>query len=50
MFERLRRQGIDEEETRRLLGCVIAAELFDIAQTKEPFDLEAIREEAFNAA
>ena len=39
-FERLQRDDIDEEEARRLLACVIASELFDIAKTKQPFDRE----------
>ena len=37
-FERLRREGIVEGETRRLLACVIAAEIFDVMKTKAPFD------------
>lgn len=39
-FERLKRQGIDEEETRRLIACVIAAEIFDVMKKKTPFDRE----------
>jgi hypothetical protein len=39
-FERLKRQGIDEEETRRLIACVIAAEIFDVMKTKAPFNRE----------
>ncbi len=38
-YERLKREGIDEEETRRLLACVIAGELFDIAKNEEVFNL-----------
>jgi hypothetical protein len=38
-YERLKRQGIDEEETRRLLACVIAVEIFDVMKNKESFNL-----------
>ncbi len=38
-FERLKQEGIDEEEIRRLLACVIAAEIFDVMKKKEPFNL-----------
>jgi hypothetical protein len=38
-YERLKQAGINEEETRRLLACAIAAEIFDILTNKEAFDL-----------
>lgn len=37
-YERLKQQGIDEEETRRLLGCVIACEIFDVVKNESPFN------------
>jgi len=39
-YERLKAEGIDEEETRRLLACVIAAEIFDVMKNKEEFNLD----------
>ncbi len=39
-YERLKAEGIDEEETRRLLACVIAVEIFDVMKNKEPFNLD----------
>jgi hypothetical protein len=39
-YKRLRREGIDEEETRRLLACVIANEIFDIVKNNSPFSRE----------
>jgi hypothetical protein len=39
-YERLRRQGIDEEETRRLLACVLVAEIFDVLKNNSPYDHE----------
>lgn len=37
-LERLIRDGIEEGEARRLIGCVVASELFDILQEQKPFD------------
>ena len=37
-LERLLALGIDREEARRLLGCVIASELFDVMKSNTPFD------------
>ncbi len=39
-YERLKAEGIVEAEARRLLACVIAAELFDVMKRKEPFNLD----------
>jgi hypothetical protein len=39
-YERLKREGIEEEETRRLLACVIAVEIFDVMKNKELFNLD----------
>jgi hypothetical protein len=39
-FERLKRQGIDEEEIRRLLGCVIVAEIYDVMKNNSPYNQE----------
>jgi len=37
-IERLRAQGIDESEARRLIACVIAAEIFAVMKTNTPFN------------
>jgi hypothetical protein len=34
-LERLKAQATDEAEARRLIGCVIAAEIFAVLKTKE---------------
>ncbi len=39
-YERLLHQGIDHDEARRLLGCIIAAEIFAVMKTNRPFDRE----------
>jgi hypothetical protein len=38
-YERLKQKGIDEAETRRLLACVIAAEIYDVMKSKSAFNL-----------
>jgi hypothetical protein len=38
-YERLKQEGIEEEETRRLLACVIAAEIFDVVKNNDEFNL-----------
>jgi hypothetical protein len=43
-YERLKRAGINEEETRRLLACVIVAEIFDVMKNKKAFNLTRFRE------
>ena len=37
-LDRLISQGVEEEEARRLIGCVVAGEIFDILKHKQPFD------------
>ena len=37
-FDRLVHEGHDEDEARRLIGCVVASEIFDILKSMEPFD------------
>ena len=37
-LERLRGEGVEEAEARRLIACVIAAEIFAVMQSKRPFD------------
>ena len=37
-FDRLIREGHDDDEARRLIGCVVASEIFDILKNLEPYD------------
>lgn len=37
-YERLLKEGHSESEAKRLIGCVVAAEIFDILKKKEPFN------------
>ncbi len=37
-LDRLISQGVAEDEARRLIGCVVASEIFDILKHKQPFD------------
>ena len=37
-FDRLIREGLDDSEARRLIGCVVASEIFDILKNMEPYD------------
>jgi hypothetical protein len=39
-FRRLIEAGHSEEEAKRLIGCVVSAEIFDILKKNEPFNLE----------
>ena len=39
-FDRLLAEGHDEDEARRLIGCVVVSEIFEIMKQKEPFDAE----------
>jgi hypothetical protein len=39
-LERLLAEGTDREQARRLIGCVIAAEIFDVMKSNQPFDRE----------
>jgi len=37
--ERLIAAGHSEAEAKRLIGCVVSAEIFDVLKKQEPFDL-----------
>ena len=37
-FDRLVSEGIGEGEARRLIGCVVASEMFDVLREQKPFD------------
>ena len=37
-FDRLIREGLDDSEARRLIGWVVASEIFDILKNMEPYD------------
>jgi hypothetical protein len=37
-FDRLVREGNDPDEARRLIGCVVASEIFDILKRMEPYN------------
>jgi hypothetical protein len=37
-FDRLVREGISEGEARRLIGCVVASEMFEVLREQKPFD------------
>src|SRR4051794_28817784 len=39
-LERLKASGIAEPEVRRLIACVLAAEIADVMKTHTPFNLE----------
>ena len=39
-FTRLLGEGVEEKESRRLIGCVIAAEIFAVMKSKKSFDRE----------
>lgn len=39
-FDRLLTEGHGEDEARRLIGCVVVSEIFDILKNNEPFDAE----------
>ena len=39
-LDRLLSEGHSEEEAKRLIGCVVVAEIFNILKKKELFDLE----------
>lgn len=38
-YERLLASGMDDEEARRLIGCVVVSEVFAILKNQESFDL-----------
>jgi len=37
-LDRLIREGHDDDEARRLIGCVVASEIFDMLKNMEPYD------------
>jgi hypothetical protein len=37
-FERLKASGLAEDEVRRLLGCVVVNEIFEILKQGKPYD------------
>ena len=39
-LRRLIEAGYSEEEAKRLIGCVVSAEIFDVLKKNEPFNLE----------
>ena len=39
-YERLLVSGLDDQEARRLIGCVVVSEIFDILKQHKPFDLQ----------
>ncbi len=42
-FDRLLTEGHDEDEARRLIGCVVVSEIFDIMKNNEPFNAKGPR-------
>ena len=39
-FKRLIDAGHSEREAKRLIGCVVSAEIFDVLKKNEPFNLD----------
>jgi hypothetical protein len=39
-FKRLIETGHSEKEAKRLIGCVVSAEIFDVLKKNEPFNLD----------
>jgi hypothetical protein len=39
-FQRLTAAGHSEKEAKRLIACVVSAEIFDVLKKQEPFNLE----------
>jgi hypothetical protein len=37
-LDRLISEGVTEDEARRLIGCVVASEIFDVLKRKQPFN------------
>jgi len=37
-YDRLRAEGISDEEAKRLIGCVVASEIFEVLKQGQPFD------------
>jgi len=39
-FDRLVAEGLAPDEARRLIGCVVASEIFDVLKHAQPYDEE----------
>ncbi|CAK8723365.1 DUF1841 domain-containing protein [Candidatus Electrothrix laxa] len=39
-LDRLLSEGHSEKDAKKLIGCVVTAEIFDVLKKGEPFDLE----------
>ena len=39
-FDRLVSEGLEEDEVRRLIGCIVASEFFEILKHRQAFDLD----------
>jgi len=39
-YDRLIKEGLAEEEVRRLLGCVVLSEIFDVIKKNKPFNVD----------
>jgi hypothetical protein len=37
-YDRLIADGISDQEARRLIGCVVSSEIFDVLKQQQPFD------------
>jgi len=37
-YYRLVKDGIEEQEAKRLIACVLASELFDVMKSQQPYD------------
>ena len=37
-YERLMASGVDDQEARRLIGCVVTSEIFDVLKQRQPFN------------
>lgn len=37
-YDRLMADGITDQEARRLIGCVVSSEIFDVLKQEQPFD------------
>ena len=37
-YDRLLADGVSDQEARRLIGCVISSEIFDVLKQEQPFD------------
>ncbi len=37
-YDRLVASGISDQEARRLIGCVVSSEFFDVLKHQQPFD------------